>query len=134
MRRLTFIFGLVLSGCAGGGPVESGPSPEQMKAAVLAERRIYFKDPDSLQDARIGQPWGCLVWTACLCFEANGRNGFGGYTGMKQYVAMFSGSKVAGIRAGSFTDQCDSMSPFPEMNGSYAAPAPGPTPPLKKKS
>lgn len=125
MRAISTVLMLVaVSGCAGGSSVSEPPaSAQEMNAIILTQRSNYWKDPESIRDAKVGAPFSCLGWSACVCIAANAKNGFGGYTGLKGNVAMFSGRTLISIREAGFTDQCDNMAPWPEFNGGYVAPA-----------
>lgn len=56
----------------------------------------------------------------CICVETNGKNSFGGYTGMQKRIAVYRASTLISYEDWDFGDRCDDMQPFPELNGDYA--------------
>lgn len=119
---------LLCAGCQTTGSQQQVPAVtfDQARQVVLANRSRIWKDPDSVRDARIGQPYTCvghlltpgMLSDACICVEANARNSFGGYTGLQQSVVIIArGAVVDAIPARNFTDRCDGMVPFGELNG-----------------
>jgi hypothetical protein len=117
------VWGLIIAAslCAGCASQQTAATPpisvQEARALVLAERTRTWKDPDSIRDAMISAPYQCLGWTACVCVEANAKNSMGGYTGLKKTVANISGRTIVNFRDAGFTDRCDPMEPFPELNG-----------------
>lgn len=106
--------------------------PAARKAIV--ERRTLWKDPDSIKDARIGQPHRCLgpsyqvgfsygdrkVPASCVCIELNAKNSYGGYTGVRRTVAVFPDAGGFDTMDGGvlgFDEYCQNLQPFPELNG-----------------
>jgi hypothetical protein len=50
--------------------------------------------------------------------EANAKNGFGGYTGLKRYEVLFKENQIVDtMDAREATYSCGAMVPFPEING-----------------
>jgi hypothetical protein len=123
MGILSFsLLAISCAGCASGGGVDvptAAPTPQEVRALVLAERTRAWKDSESIRDARISQSYSCLGWTARVCIEANGKNSLGGYTGLKQNVANISGRTNVNFRERGIAGQCTAMEPFPELNGGY---------------
>lgn len=108
---------------------------DEAKQIVLAERARLWKDPYSMRDVRIGQPYSCAGGLAhvtnmpnvCVCVEANARNSFGGYTGLKRTEILMNGRQIVDVmEAREATYSCGAMAPFPEMTGNAAPPAPAP--------
>lgn len=107
---------------------------------VLAQRARLWKDAPSIREAKLSDPMICpandlaslpaSAGSTCACIEANAKNGYGGYTGLHRTVVIVPpagdlSTSDAGIRG--FAMICDAdMAPFPEMNGDYVAPKPGP--------
>lgn len=121
----------LLSGCAGQGPTETASAPaavtlEDAKAALMGAR-ITWKDPESIRDARIGQPYSSGCWghahhwvqqiDACICIATNAKNSFGGYTGLKNQIALLRGRAVLELIDARSQDQCSNMVPWPEFDG-----------------
>jgi hypothetical protein len=111
-----------VAGCTATGqqpPALQAPllSIAEAKAIIFAGRTAHWKDPDSIRDARIGEPYACMGAlleeppTACVCVEANAKNSFGGYTGLKQNIAFLKGRTVMDFRSPR------RLVPFPELNG-----------------
>jgi hypothetical protein len=128
--RLFLIAGSVgafLASCASEQVRNESPlTIEDAKAVILTQRSSNWKDPDSIRDARIGQPYPCIGGlihaaaspTACVCIEANAKNSFGGYTGLKQQVAYLHGRTVVDFQPPRLAmDHCDGLVLFPELNG-----------------
>lgn len=100
----------------------------EAKRIILAERGRLWRDPDSIKDARIGQPYLCHAAqitkerglhdapASCVCVELNARNAYGGYVGLKGSTVSFPeyGNPSAEGIAG---DHCRNFTPFPELNG-----------------
>lgn len=135
IRTIGFIaLASALAGCAASG-TQSGnslaPEPpalsfDQAKQIVVAERGRIWKDPDSIRDARMGPPYKCtgglahiaMAPDACACVEANARNSFGGYTGVKRNEVLFSGPRIVDVvEAREATYSCGQMVPVAELNG-----------------
>lgn len=137
---------VMLSGCAGGDRPESVASAalsyDEMKALVLSERGTIWKDPESVRDAQIGNPYSCSGGLAhvgampnvCVCVAANAKNGFGGYTGSKRTELLIAGRRVVDTVSPPRepTYSCGPMTAFPELNGNYVA-APAAASPAAKK-
>lgn len=136
----------LLSGCAGGDRPESVAAAalnyDEMKALVLSERGTIWKDPESIRDAQIGNPYSCsgglshvgAMPNVCVCVAANAKNGFGGYTGSKRTEVLIAGRTVVDSisppREPTYT--CGPLTPFPELNGNYVAAAPAAAAPAAK--
>jgi hypothetical protein len=99
----------------------------EAKGAILASRSKIWKDPESIREASIGQPFTCIntVVLTCVCIEANARNSFGGYTGLQKSVVEIGPPPRPASREMTFGDKCDGLEPFPELNGGFQAAAPG---------
>ena len=146
------VLSVMLGSCAGGSvmPQQSSPAPTKQlissadaRRFVLAERSRLWKDPESIREARAGEPQFCThnvllpsglfseVQASCMCIELNAKNSYGGYTGIRRTIAVYLESggfdtKDGGILG--FQEMCAALTSFPEMNGGYVAPKPtGPT-------
>lgn len=129
------------AGCAGVAPQiveKSAPtkplvSLDEARKIIVTERSKLWKDPYSIRDAKIGSPYFCdnesfsqtgtIVKSpaSCVCIEANAKNSYGGYTGIRRTIAVFPelggvNSKDGGILG--FQDYCQELKPFAELNGS----------------
>lgn len=137
MRKLWCLgAALSLAACAGtttGSVVPAASlTPAEAKQIVLAGRAQIWKDPYSIRDARIGEPYACAGGLAhvgnmpnvCVCVEANARNAFGGYVGLKQSAVLISGRAIVDVMPPRSQDRCDSLLPFPDLNGADDKPAP----------
>lgn len=143
MRKvgLVALCGSLVAGCAGGlQPTAEKSLPtkplvtlEEARKIIVSERSKLWKDPYSIRDAKIGSPYFCenesfaptggIIKSpaSCVCIEANAKNSYGGYTGIRRTIAVFpeSGgidSKDGGILG--FQDYCKELRPFAELNGS----------------
>lgn len=135
---LTLICAALLSGCAGqaAGPSAAAPTAVTLdiaKAALMSSRSAAWKDPESIRDTRIGQPYSSGCWghaehwvqqvDACVCIATNAKNSFGGYTGLRTQVALLQNGRVLEIIEARPHDQCTPMTPWPEFDGRPAATA-----------
>lgn len=131
LRIAAVSLAMTVAGCAGSAGVSSPPSAAMsqadVKAAVMAAR-ITFKDPDSIRDTRIGQPYSSGCWgefahmitsaiDTCVCVAVNARNSYGGYTGLQTQVALISRGVVVDFIKARIHDQCDGLTPWPEFDG-----------------
>ncbi|MGE0579349.1 hypothetical protein [Reyranella sp.] len=137
-----------LAGCAGGDKPETVASAalnfDEMKAVILAERSRIWKDTESIRDAAIGNPYTCSGGLAhvgqmpnvCVCVAANARNSFGGYTGIRRTEILMAGRQIVDLISPPRepTYSCGPLTPFPELNGNYVAPAAVPQPTRAKRS
>lgn len=118
-----------LSACASPSAAVTEPASltvDQAKAALTRSRSLW-KDPDSIRDTRIGQPYSSGCWghmahmatppDACICIATNARNSFGGYTGLRTQVALIKANSVIDLIDARLHDQCASMVPWPEFDG-----------------
>lgn len=123
----------LLSGCASNSTVITSAaqpiiSQDAARKAIIANRSVW-KDPDSIKEARAGQPYACTsdsidgfskAPASCVCIELNARNSYDGYTGVQRTIAVFpeSGgfSTLDGGTKG-FQEYCHNLRPFPELNG-----------------
>jgi hypothetical protein len=105
-----------------------------------------WNDPYSIREAKMGDAVTCPTRnglfppaTSCVCIEANAKNSYGGYTGIRRTIAVFSSTTGAlldtsdGGTAG-FDDICQGMQPSPRLNGDYVEPKSSPSPKLTKRS
>lgn len=92
----------------------------QARKLVIAERKRLFKDPESVRDAKIGQPYACPggYGTDCICIEANAKNSYGGYTGVKLSGIRFpTADTLEPIGEMGPYATCGKLVPIPELNG-----------------
>lgn len=111
---------LAITGCATRTHItedEAGPYPDYKK--ITAEYiKKHFKDPYSLRDTMISAaaPYKIMDNRGYLvCFQANGKNGFGGYTGIQYTEIMITRDRVwdTGVSA---CNQRIRLAPWPEMD------------------
>lgn len=134
MRALALLAAsLGLFGCSSSAPrtvpddaASVAISLAEAKAIVLQNRSRRWKDPESIRDAKIGQPYICRAGgiiplsgpRTCVCIEDNAKNALGGYTGLSRTILMLAGGQI--VDAGEpreSIDRCYGLVPFPEMNG-----------------
>lgn len=131
------------AGCAASREADQAPIATQSKPLItladaqrsIVERRSrLWKDPASIMDARIGEPKFCTqqaglalnsprLPASCVCVEANARNGYGGYTGMKRTIFVFFENGQDDTLDGGFLgfqEYCAETKPFPQLNGTPA--------------
>lgn len=113
-----------LAGCAANSlemPTQSSAEPlvpiKEVRAVIAANNKRLWKDPESIRDASISQPYQCPLGGTCVCVEVNARNGFGGRGGLtKHVIRIASGHAEALGEAGAYA-KCGYSTPFPEING-----------------
>jgi hypothetical protein len=131
ISALAFV-AVCLAGCASSAqaPATSAApaavTMEEAKAALRNARRMW-KDPDSIRDTRIGQPYSSGCWghaehwvqkvDACVCIATNAKNSLGGYTGSKPQVALIQNQSVLDLIDARSQDQCSTLVPWPEFDG-----------------
>lgn len=136
-RGLSVIALTILAGCASQSqPVGDAPSAAAPGAVTLDDAKValinarhLWKDPDSIKDTRIGQPYSSGCWghaqhwvqkvDACVCITTNAKNSYGGYAGSKAQVALLigRGRAVLDMIDARSHDQCSNMTPWPEFDG-----------------
>jgi hypothetical protein len=98
-------------------------APASMSAAavrkiILAQRSRLFKDPASIREASIGQPYACRAGGGdCVCVELNARNSYGGYTGLKTIGVWIHNGQAEAFGEMKRLDDCGKMNRFNELNG-----------------
>lgn len=92
-------------------------SIKEARRVITADNRRLWKDPDSVRDAGIGQPYRCPLGGTCVCVEVNARNGFGGRGGLTKHVIRISGGRAEPVGEAGPYAPCGSFAPFPEING-----------------
>jgi hypothetical protein len=145
------ILGIVaLCAALGGCVTQDDPSPavayqrtisaDVATKAILANRSTMWKDPYSIRDAKVGEPATCPTQnglfppaTSCVCIEANAKNSYGGYTGIRRTIAVFSSASGAFLNTSDggimgFEGICQGMQPLPRLNGDYVEPKPSSKP------
>ncbi len=93
---------------------------EHAKELFLANRSRLWKDPASVREASVSEPFVCTTGRGtCFCIEANAKNVYGGYSGLGKYGVEFTKPESFGLLGalGPYI-KCGKMIPFPEMNGS----------------
>lgn len=98
--RLVLISCLLLSGCSSTHQSLVTPAPTKYRAAIVADVREHFKDPYSILDPTISEPFrgndmgfsGTDDWVVCI--RANSKNSYGGYSGQKYTAYGFVGETV----------------------------------------
>lgn len=136
---------ILLAGCYGAGqqaPIATSAKPvmpaAEARRVVAAERARLWKDPDSIRDAAAGDTYACAHELAgqggafmakmpgsCMCIEANAKNAMGGYVGLRRTIAVFpDGGTLDTMDGGTkgYAEYCQNLTPFPELNGTHAAP------------
>jgi hypothetical protein len=125
---LVGLLGVVLAACASGERDYSGPEtkggvgvniyPDNHRAEILAYQRSYLNDPTGIRGAAITQPALKNVgvgerYVVCVRFDAKASGG--GYTGERDYLAIFLAGKLD--QMGVTRDQCQAApyQPFPEL-------------------
>jgi hypothetical protein len=94
------------------------------KKVILLHRERLFKEPGSVRNAKISDPFTCLNGSGnCICIEANARNSYGGYTGIELLGIRIQGDQTEAL--GKMYEEarqtpCGRLVPFPELNGRAA--------------
>ncbi len=116
---------LSLAGCqtTSQTPHASMPTREQAISWLTANKERIFIDPDSVRGFAIGPIGRDLFGNIVVCNEANSRNRFGGFTGLKLGVTVFTPSgRFLDGRDPNWADGCGQgpYTPVPAMNGRAA--------------
>jgi hypothetical protein len=101
-------------------PPKSAPAKlSPARAAILRSKSRIFVDPDSVRDARVGQPYKCPSGGGdiCICLEVNAKNTSGGMAGLQVIGLWIKGDAAESF--GKMYDEaaCGKLEPFPELNG-----------------
>lgn len=100
LRKLTLVVSMagLLAACTGRvTEAEAGPRPVNYKATLRAYIRETFFDPYSLMDVAVSEPVpGTMLlkngWV--VCFQANAKNRYGAYVGLKRTSFLFQGEDL----------------------------------------
>lgn len=131
MRRIVAFLPLVLAlgACnttgAGTGSVANAPSMPDIKATILANKSRLWKDPDSVRDVSLSEPSRYLGMGWKVCMRSNGKNSYGGYTGIKAHTVMIYDNGAPPLRQEPVIyDNCDGQTytNFPEIDAGYKPP------------
>lgn len=127
MRIVTIAVAGSLAGCAstqqeiaGGSDLISKHIPANYRAATATYIRETWKDPYSIRDASISEPFigvQGFVWgeRPLVCVKMNAKNSFGAYIGVKPSVIYFKDGKAVGA-SDPINNVCDRPhTPFPEV-------------------
>jgi hypothetical protein len=110
MRTLPLLLCLAVS------PAFAVDAPEVNETILVNKSRI-FTDPDSVRDASIGSPFPCGKGK-CVCLEFNGRNSFGGMSGLQMLLFQVSDTgNVVPLGAVQNAGPCGKMVAFPALSG-----------------
>jgi len=92
------------------------------KAAILRSKSRIFVDPDSVRDARVGQPYQCPAGggDVCICLEVNAKNTSGGMAGLQVIGLWIKGDAAESFGRMYDEARCGKLEPFPELNGRRA--------------
>lgn len=118
--------GTVLAACqsAPQTPETTADIPADHRAKTVAMFHRQLKDPYSVRDAEISQPF--MVFTSVIeggnhpgyCVRFNSKNSFGAYGGSTTYPVWFSGAAQPGYFADDPLNRCAKATgwePFPEL-------------------
>lgn len=129
MRLVALGLALALTGCQTTADSSSLVDASTMRAAIVANKAKLWKDPDSVRDTSIGEPFWCFgMWggATCACVEANARNSFGGYNGVRRSIAVVERGQETILRGTDLTDagigKCNNLVPFPELAATQQQP------------
>jgi hypothetical protein len=127
-RLILVLFAATLSACAGVEKDYSGPEtqggrsvnifPEKYRDEILAYQRSYLNDPTGIRSAAISQPALRKVGSVeryVVCVRLNAKGAAGGYTGVREHLAIFLAGKLD--QMGPTREQCKDATyePFPEL-------------------
>jgi hypothetical protein len=115
LKSLLVATPLVLVGCA---TVPAQPEITWSEAAqvVVQNKRSLFKDPDSVRDAALGQPYRGLFGSTRVCLRANAKNSFGGYTGINDQLLSIANGVATPLGPVGISDNCGIFIALPELN------------------
>lgn len=96
--------------------------PKEYRKLIATEVKAVALDPDSIKSGQISPPAERFMGAAtriAVCVRFNGKNAFGGYSGVQTYIAVFVGERLSSVSPDD-TKICrteTSYAPFPEING-----------------
>ncbi|MCG7201194.1 hypothetical protein MD273_15780 [Marinobacter pelagius] len=121
MRALSVpLVTIAISGCSMMGVIpakEAGPYPENYKERVAGYIDQAYKDPGSLKSVSISQPIPYRIFDDIgyiVCFKANAKNSYGGYTGVKTQQIMLEPDNTWNTGGTNGCEQAN-YQPWPEM-------------------
>jgi hypothetical protein len=115
MKRAVFATFLV-AGCAT-SPQQNPMTWSEAARIVLSNKGSLFKDPESVRDAALGQPYLSALGGNRVCIRANAKNSFGGYTGVRDELLLIANGTVSTLGTATPADPCGTFIPLPELNG-----------------
>jgi hypothetical protein len=97
MRLIPLVTFLFLSACSSTHQALVTSPPTKYRAAIVQNVRENFKDPSSILDPTISEPFrgndrGFDHWLVCI--RVNAKNSYGGYAGLSYVVYGFSGETI----------------------------------------
>jgi hypothetical protein len=124
-KLLILLWFFMLAGCAGGytptppPPASSLVAPVTYRGPIAAQFKATLRDPTSVRDARISQPFVRHMGAGeryVVCVRLNAKNGFGGYSGPVDRLAVFVGGELLSI-VPTVAGECRevAMTPFSEI-------------------
>lgn len=102
------------------------PALDKYRTEILRQKSSLWRDPYSIRDARISEKYNCESGplfppnSECICVTANAKNAYGGYTGVRRTLMIFSPSGQMTTSDGAilgYESYCRDMKPFPQLNG-----------------
>tara|TARA_E500000178_G_scaffold195994_1_gene193998 strand:+ start:507 stop:947 length:441 start_codon:yes stop_codon:yes gene_type:complete len=113
LKKMGFVALALLSGCMGNSvsKVETTQEPTELvkPSGYEPKLRAYalslLKDPDSMKAFEVTEPaigtyyagiYGGFKYEQLyyICYKFNAKNSYGGYVGVKQYIAFFKGNEI----------------------------------------
>lgn len=114
------LIAVALAGCVTANPEQIGPFPTNYEQAVETYVKENFFDPYSMRDVSLSVPQqGHLYfqqgWISCL--EANAKNRFGAYTGLKRTALLINNGRVVQSMPDAPLCQQVGVSPWSRLEG-----------------
>lgn len=97
--------------------------PPDVKAIILNNKGVLWKDPDSIKNASISEPQLSMgIWHVCV--RMNAKNSYGGYSGEKTGLIYVYTDGRPPWAVGDDAPYCNKfpLKPFPELEGDYKPP------------
>lgn len=121
---LALLVGALLAGCGTIGVIpdsEAGPYPHNYKEVTDKYVKAHFKDPSSVKDTEISKPIPYRVFDRrgyLICFRANAKNSYGGYTGVQTSAFILSPEGTQDYGSSACAREKVVYEPWPDLVGS----------------
>lgn len=119
IRPVFFVLPLLLPSTSLQAQPPPNAEPINYRTEVLSYLRENLRDRTGVRDAGISRPFMRhmgVEYRYVTCVRFNARNGFGGYGGIKEYLAIYVNGRMSGFSRAS-ANECETTryEPFKEL-------------------